>query len=744
MNIIFKLSLCLLCSFSILGLNGQTFLKCGTIDPTDEEMEKKYYFGNNDTLDIVSQNALKYFEKNLYSLPIQKGGGLINSKSAGQVCGSVDGMVMVPVRFNFFYDRINHPDVPTQRELKNLIEVSNNLFRNNGLAIRLYMLTPLYTVDSRMNSIKVSSISDNARFPTNEPNCININVVENIEDGGAYYNSYYDFIVIQRSVYDDLQFEIGNSVLDFSEYTVLTHELGHFFGLDHTFLNSDKGKCRQEAVSRSRRFRSRDCLFRFGTICQRNGDALCDTEADYESLRNDIVNNDDCNYTGNRQDEYGENYRPSPFNIMAYTLTRCRNTFSSNQSNIMRGNLARRATHVLVDYNHIDADRYEPDNNAQMRPTELVLDQLQCHSLHNFDKFYGNDEMDAQDWLQITDNDFLGNYVVVIDDFDGVVNPFGSVTFWYTDGQANLTGQVPMQFQQVGTERRYSISCADRDGQPIFVQVTRDGNNTSEGAYAITLRSDIDVSISSPNRTSLCVNDEYHIENLPTGATVVWQSNRIFLSNSSGNSTTITGYNNTGPYIINADISYNGCTNRLSKELLLPINATNMIIQSIGNPNSPCYNESTSKPGRYRTSLNLPVAWSCPDADIYTGGIESTTVTVHPRQEGNVTLTATYNGGCIPVAKNYNVTFSACPGDHPKIVVNPNPASETLYVEAEVDFDPATGLSFKIFSMVNVEELAGVRDSRSFSVDISALKAGTYYLIVTANNISEGAYFVKL
>ena len=108
--------------------------------------------------------------------------------------------------------------------------------------------------------------------------------------------------------------------------TVLTHELGHWFGLKHTFSKDELVK--------------RDA----GRNCESAGDGFCDTPADPKhdpDVTGDPVD-DDCNYILSDQDEHGHTYRPDTRNFMSY-YGKCRNRFSlQQQRKILR-------TYLLLD-----------------------------------------------------------------------------------------------------------------------------------------------------------------------------------------------------------------------------------------------------------------------------------------------------------------------------------------------------------------------------------------------------------
>lgn len=104
--------------------------------------------------------------------------------------------------------------------------------------------------------------------------------------------------------------------------TTLAHELGHYFGLDHTH-SKDYGA---EKVSRT----AGNCY-----NCKTAGDLLCDTPADPE-LTNANVSNGGLTYTGTARDDCGLTYAPDLRNLMSYNPYKSvRNSFTPEQINTM-------------------------------------------------------------------------------------------------------------------------------------------------------------------------------------------------------------------------------------------------------------------------------------------------------------------------------------------------------------------------------------------------------------------------
>lgn len=90
-----------------------------------------------------------------------------------------------------------------------------------------------------------------------------------------------------------------------------THELGHFFGLLHTFEGSG-----EELVD--------------GSNCETHGDKICDTPADPHIQHTQPMVNANCEFIGRQLDANGQYYIPHTGNVMSYYGCPCQE-FSSGQ-----------------------------------------------------------------------------------------------------------------------------------------------------------------------------------------------------------------------------------------------------------------------------------------------------------------------------------------------------------------------------------------------------------------------------
>lgn len=144
---------------------------------------------------------------------------------------------------------------------------------------------------------------------------------------------------------------VGDAISSTSNISTLSHEMGHDFGLYHTFEtwnNNSNMPTRAENVSRN------------GTCknCTLNGDLLCDTEAD----RDEGVDLN-CIYTGSMRDSCGNTFAPNTGNIMTYGNRACRNLFTAEQGN--------RAREIII---------ATPELSSAIAPDNVSISQFETYN----------------------------------------------------------------------------------------------------------------------------------------------------------------------------------------------------------------------------------------------------------------------------------------------------------------------------------------------------------------------------
>jgi Metallo-peptidase family M12 len=158
-----------------------------------------------------------------------------------------------------------------------------------------------------------------------------------------------------------------------SNLSTLAHEMGHCFGLYHSFQSrTTNGVTTRENVARSGGCKN----------CDDEGDLLCDTNAD-RNIDDVEVSASTCNYLGNATDACGSSLLMTTTNIMTYGRRSCRDNFTAGQGTRARaflitdlgllGALADDAIVVIPNVNVNSGERiYAARNTLSVDPASTI------------------------------------------------------------------------------------------------------------------------------------------------------------------------------------------------------------------------------------------------------------------------------------------------------------------------------------------------------------------------------------
>lgn len=344
---------------------------CKTSEISNRKLQQLPWYGNNQVLHQILDSAGYYeqkfdFENALYRVPVKL----------------------------WIYRKNDGTGGLTEPEIKKMFQYLNhfNILNNTGF---IYYLRPDITYIDKTKRTKLGYYIEKPTMTTfrREKKCINLHITNDIIIKRLFGSSR-----AIRGSYNKVNH--GITLRKRSTPTTLTHEIGHFFGLLHPHRNFDKGKCKQEAVKRQRKYGF--CLKR-GLICEKSGDALCDTPAEH-NLNSTV--DIDCKYVGNEKDKWGDSYIPATRNIMSYPQSlRCREIFTKGQIAVMlhtaqKYNICEWTAKCTGNNNYkyqYHFDKYEPDD-TQLMASEIKKDEIQHHTFHKV--FMSNTDVDNNtDWL---------------------------------------------------------------------------------------------------------------------------------------------------------------------------------------------------------------------------------------------------------------------------------------------------------------------------------------------------------
>ena len=280
--------LCLAMSGCCLALTVQaqpsSSFRCGTPDPTPTELRTLYQYGRTPSLARLTAGTIDYVPLRAY----------IVRRSDGT--GGAD-----------------------EAALYRSLAETNTLYAQAN--IQLYLCgAPRYIDNTAWYDFNISNEPALTAAPNYDDKQLNVYLTHSVQYGTAVVSGY-------------AYINPGNGYrkIFVSEITarVFSHELGHTFGLQHTFANnSSPVVANRELVAR--------------TNCTTTGDLLCDTPADPFNLSGATTTG--CTYTGIITDAQGQVFAPAMANGMSYWV--CGYAYTAGQYAAMQAN--RQATQAAL------------------------------------------------------------------------------------------------------------------------------------------------------------------------------------------------------------------------------------------------------------------------------------------------------------------------------------------------------------------------------------------------------------
>lgn len=143
-------------------------------------------------------------------------------------------------------------------------------------------------------------------------NSMNLFAAQTIKSGGVIVGGW-SYVAPSQQMYNLTWVNNGQ----FNDDESTPHEIGHYFGLSHTFNNSNNSNiATRELVTRN----VNEISPRISANCKSAGDYICDTPADPRGNGNSTVTN--CVYTGTVTDVNGDAFNPLVDNYMDYNFCR--------------------------------------------------------------------------------------------------------------------------------------------------------------------------------------------------------------------------------------------------------------------------------------------------------------------------------------------------------------------------------------------------------------------------------------
>ena len=351
--------------------------------------------------------------------------------------------------------------------IKKYITQLNHYYALNKVGIAFYLREIDYVDKNKFDKFGYNwEAPINTTFRKTE-GCINIHMVNYLKKPGKYkrdiefkgtYNKVNRAVIVDNTL----------------SSTVLSHEVGHYFGLLHPHNNYKKGKRKQESVSRTRKASG----FKKGLNCEHNGDGICDTPAEPDLNK---VTDNRCQFTGlNMKDNWGDLYKPATDNIMSYQAYKtCRSKFTRGQIAVMLYS-AEKNSHsnawksIGSDNKSVNRqyyfDSYEPDNVKEMAG-EIITGKMQQHTFHKIYTGKKGKDMDADvDWLYfLVNNPKKNSFQLKI--YTGTSEPALFVVEVYNSAQ-----KVIAQSESNSLNQNLILDLRNLSNDNYFIKVSKKGN----------------------------------------------------------------------------------------------------------------------------------------------------------------------------------------------------------------------------------------------------------------------------
>lgn len=210
-----------------------------------------------------------------------------------------------------------------ETDVRQIIENANNYLKN--INVELYLLNNQvnYIKEDKFYELKLSDENE-LRKKYDVLNAINIYFVRSIILSDLSILGGYTNLPTSTSFSNRIFYSFFDRTTDdFNNLKnkLFLHEIGHYFGLLHTFQDSNHADVsKRELVTRGT-----------SSNCYIAGDQLCDTPSDpFERLTNVFSLDCSANFPNTIVDALGETYSPPISNIMSYHKN-CGHTFTTQQ-----------------------------------------------------------------------------------------------------------------------------------------------------------------------------------------------------------------------------------------------------------------------------------------------------------------------------------------------------------------------------------------------------------------------------
>lgn len=233
---------------------------------------------------------------------------IMKTKAANRIAAA-DGITYVAIKAHVFGDD-DETGYTDSNDINMDMAYLNKFYKPLNVQFYFSGESFSYYPDTALNNWQDDGDADNFHAEHGVSNAINMYIARSVVLGGQYAGGW-SYVAPSWQAYN-MMWIVGGQMAIYDGKTT-GHEMGHYFGLMHTFNDSThEEESWRELVTRN----FNEQWPRISANCEDAGDYVCDTESDPYGFDDATVEN--CVYTGQITDANGDLFRPNIPNLMDY------------------------------------------------------------------------------------------------------------------------------------------------------------------------------------------------------------------------------------------------------------------------------------------------------------------------------------------------------------------------------------------------------------------------------------------